>query len=384
MNPRLTQWQIITRDHWLLFSLTLLPVMLSAIIWATFAAGLARNLPVGIVDMSHTPLSHSLINQIDASPTLSVTRRYASLSDAAHDLKTAQIYAYVVLPYDLERNIRRARSPKISVFYNSQFILVAKQISSAMQKIITTFNVQVAAMQSLAHGEQTVTQALSQALPIRSQITALFNSNTNYTQFLVSAIVPAIWQIIMVTGTVLALTANYRLQHVTSLKEWIGPHPARWLLRTLWPYSIVFLLQGILFLVWFYHGLSWPMHGTYGALILAQIMTVLCCMCMGTLIYFLTLDAARAMSFAAVFTAPSFAFMGVTFPASDMNIFARAWRAILPVSHYISAQIAQSSYGASLGATLRILAPLSAYGLIFILAVIVIRVRQRKEVLCHY
>ena len=38
--------------------------------------------------------------------------------------------------------------------------------------------------------------------------------------------------------------------------------------------------------------------------------------------------------------------MGVTFPATDMTLPARIWRSLLPVSHYIDVQIAQTNYGA--------------------------------------
>lgn len=83
------------------------------------------------------------------------------------------------------------------------------------------------------------------------------------------------------------------------------------------------------------------------ALTIAQLLTVISCIIMGCLFFFLTLDPARAMSFAGAFTAPSFAFMGITFPVTDMNTAAQVWRSLLPVSHYIEIQTAQSSYGVS-------------------------------------
>jgi ABC-2 type transport system permease protein len=87
------------------------------------------------------------------------------------------------------------------------------------------------------------------------------------------------------------------------------------------------------------------MEGSLLPILFAQLLTVLACLIMGAFFFFLTLDPARAMSFAGAFTAPSFAFMGVTFPASDMGFLASTWRSFLPVSHYIEAQISQVSYG---------------------------------------
>ncbi|QSA18410.1 ABC transporter permease, partial [Vibrio furnissii] len=65
-------------------------------------------------------------------------------------------------------------------------------------------------VKTLASGDQTTLSAMGRSVPVRTQITALFNKNTNYAQFLVSAIVPALWQIVVVVSTILILTANYR------------------------------------------------------------------------------------------------------------------------------------------------------------------------------
>ena len=85
--------------------------------------------------------------------------------------------------------------------------------------------------------------------------------------------------------------------------------------------------------------------GEVHLLLLGQGLTVLACLGLGSLLYLLTRDGARAFSLAAVLTAPGFAFMGVTFPASQMGELAQLWRALLPVSHYAELQLGQASLG---------------------------------------
>ena len=120
---------------------------------------------------------------------------------------------------------------------------------------------------------------------------------------------------------------------------------------------------GIAFSFWFYVLLDWPFNGSFVALTVAQLLTVISCIIMGCLFFFLTLDPARAMSFAGAFTAPSFAFMGITFPVTDMNTAAQVWRSLLPVSHYIEVQTAQSSYGVSSAQSLISLSSMLWYAL---------------------
>ncbi|EKO3367717.1 ABC transporter permease [Vibrio fluvialis] len=371
-----SQWQLLRHDHWLLACLTWVPILLAGSIWWIFSAGVVQNLPIGVVDLSHSQLSRQLVRELDATSTLSVTRQYQNVAQAKDDMVTSDIYAYVVIPYQFDKAIYRGEQPRVTTFYNSQYILVGRLINSAVVQAQGTLNAQIDVVKTLASGEQTTLSAMGRSVPVRTQITALFNKNTNYAQFLVSAIVPALWQIVVVVSTILILTANYREY---GLKAWLDDKPLLNLTRTLLPYYPMFVLQGAAFLIWFYSLLQWPMHGSFAVLIGAQMLTAIACMIMGAAFYFLTLDPARAMSFAGAFTAPSFAFMGITFPTSDMGSLAQAWRSLLPISHYIEVQVSQVSYGLSAAKSLSHLWPMVGYVLPLLLTLALIRKHQSKE-----
>ncbi|EKO3582661.1 ABC transporter permease [Vibrio metschnikovii] len=371
-----SQWQLLRHDHWLLSCLTWVPIALAALLWWIFSQGILHNLPIGVVDLSHSQLSRQMVRQLDATSTLSVTRHYQSASEAKQALISSDIYAYVVIPTQFDKSIYRGEQPQVSTFYNSQYILIGRLINSAVLQAQGTFNAQLDGARTLAKGDQTLLSALGQAVPVRTQVTPLFNKNNHYAQFLVSAAVPALWQIFIVVATILILTANYREY---GLQRWLAAHPFRNLSKTLAPYFVIFLLQGIGFLIWFYQAMQWPMHGRFSIIIVAQMVTILACMIMGCFFYFLTLDPARAMSFAGAFTAPSFAFMGVTFPASDMSSVALAWRSLLPISHYIEVQISQVNYGLNAQQSLQHLWPMLGYLLPLVITLVLINKHQSKE-----
>lgn len=338
----ISQWYVLGQDRWLLSSLTWLPILLALSIWWIFSQGIARDLPIAVVDFQHSSLSRKLINNIDATSALQVTRAYGDVLSAKNALVGNEIYAYIIIPKHFDRDIYLNTPPNVSVFYNSQFILVGKVINSAVLQAAGTFNVQVSAIKQLAKGNVTLKSAVSKSVTIQNQITPLFNKNSDYSQFLVSAIVPALWQISIVVSCVLLLAANHRLYGVHSL---LIKQPLANLVRITAFYMPFFLVQGLAFLFCFYVLLQWPMNGSFLTLFIIQFVTMVACVIMGCLFYFLTLDAARSMSLAGAFTAPSFAFMGVTFPTSDMGVAAQIWRSLLPISHYIEAQIDQVSYG---------------------------------------
>jgi ABC-2 type transport system permease protein len=370
------QWQLFYRDKWLFSCLTWVPILLALSIWAIFFHGTARDLPIGVVDLSHSQLSRTISRQLDASATLAVNDNYSDVSQAKNALISGDIYAYVVIPGQFDRDIYRGQSPQISAFYNSQYILVGKLVSSAIISAVGTANAQIEVLGSLSDGNTTTQSAVGRALTIRTQITPLFNKNTNYTQFLVSAIIPALWQIFIVAGTILIITANAANKGAASGATRLSVGQV---MTTLSFYIPLFLLQGALFLLWFYVGFDWPMNGSFVALLFAQFVTCIACMIMGAFFYFLTHDAARAISVAGAFTAPSFAFMGITFPVTDMNTAALIWRSLLPISHYIEVQVSQVSYGVSWIVALTQLLPMLGYLLPLFLTYLLITKRRNSS-----
>ena len=375
-QEKVSQWHIVRSDKWLLSSLTWIPVLLAVSIWWIFSQGIARDLPIGIVNLEQSKLSRTFVRELNATSSLNVSHSFSNVSEAKNHLISNDIYAYVVIPNNFDRDLYLNLAPQISVFYNSQYILIGKLIKSAVLQAHGTFNAQVGSVKQLAKGNTTTQTAAGKTVIIRNQITPLFNRNANYAQFLITAIIPALWQISIVVTTILALTANHRIY---GLENMIGTRPVRSLISIGLFYLPWFIFLGYCFLVWFYQGLGFPIEGGLLPLIYAQVLTAIACMIMAAFFFFLTLDPARAMSFAGAFTAPSFAFMGVTFPVTDMNSIAAFWRNLMPVSHYIEAQIGTVSYNVTSWETIRHITPsMMWYLLPFILCLFLIKKHLTK------
>ena len=358
------EWRILGKDPWLFGLVTWLPPLLFFLIWLIMSAGIARNLPVGVVDLDNSSLSRALIRHYDATSALNTDTGFTDLLQGGAALRAGRIYALVVLPADLEKMTRLGRTVQVSAFVNSQFLLIARIINSALLQAHTSFTTKVEIAQNLGRGSMVVDLAVSRALPITTQITPLFNGGGNYAQFLVAAILPAVWQILMVAATVLALSGEQQRQ---GLQVWLGAAPLRALLAKLLVLATLFSLHGLLFLWFMFILLDWPMHGNWTLLLLAQAMTVAASIAAASLFFFLTQDAARGLSLAAAYTAPGLAFMGVTFPVSDMPLGAQVWRSLLPISHYIEIQLAQVNSGAPLSLAMPQLLHLCFFFPIFLL-----------------
>ncbi len=350
MNQTLTS--VVTReirelihDPWLLSLVTWIPVLLYVLLWSIFARGIATDLPIGVVDLDQSKTSRSLLSNYNASPSLAIVNQYDNVNVGVDALQAGHIYGLIFIPEDLEKKTLLGRPPQITAFVNTQFLLIGKIVNSALLSSQGTFTAKVEVMKNLASGPPVISSALSKATVINTQITPLFNNNTNYAQFLLSAILPAIWQILIVAATVLFFAAEDRRD---GLYTWLDKSPSKAIAAKLLSLLLLFQLHGFLILWAMYILLGWPMHGSWQVLILAQFLTICASLSTGTLLYFLTCDAARGLSLAAAYTAPGLAFMGVTFPVTDMTLPAKVWRSFLPISHYIEIQFNQVNYGGSI------------------------------------
>ena len=118
-------------DPWQLALISYIPLLSIIGLWLLFSAGLPRQLPVAVVDLDNSQVSRSLARQLQANPVTKPVS-YSELSSAEAAMKQGEVYALLVLPYGLNRDLLTAKTPIIDIRYNSQFLLVGKLLSSQL------------------------------------------------------------------------------------------------------------------------------------------------------------------------------------------------------------------------------------------------------------
>jgi ABC-2 type transport system permease protein len=190
---------------------------------------------------------------------------------------------------------------------------------------------------------------------------------------LVSALLPSIWQIFIVIVTVISfgtLVKEKKDKDFFNTKYIFSK-----ILGKLFPYTIAFMILGVGYIFYIYGVKNWYFAGSFGITFFAMFLTIVGYQAVALGLFVTGFDYARSLSLGAVYTAPAFAFLGVTFPASNMNQFASFWRDILPVSHFIEIQISQANYGAPVWYEVTNLTHLFLFWLVFV--PVVIRFKKR-------
>ena len=330
----------IRKDRWLFALLFWLPPVLSLFMLLIFSAGQPLDLPVGVVDLDQSSLSRKIVRYLDASPALNISRHYSSIAEGKADISDAGIYALVVIPANLSRDVMRAEAPSISVFFNAQYLLIAKAIRSALIEIEATLAVELDVGRTLVR-TPVIKAALAISMPVRAQISALYNLNMNYATFLVPALLAALFQLLIICVTILSLGRKDKQNQSSGAADLAIQLGSRSFL-----YTCVFSIHILVSLAFLYGTLDWPHQLSLGGLLPLVILFVIACQLLGAFFYVLTFDLVRSLSLAGAFSAPAFAFLGVTFPASDMTVFAQFWRDLMPAAHYLNGFLNQVSYAA--------------------------------------
>ncbi len=365
----------INNSWYKLFLITVLPIISFILIIAIFRTGVIRDLPIVVVDNDKSKLSHMLLTNIEASPTMQILAMPNSTKEAIDLVKSTKAYAIIVIPNHFLKNTLLGKQPQVTAMLNTQYILIGKILTSVLTSTVMESSAQVEYVKNLVD-IQNPEATIHSIAPIGLQITPFFNMYQNYFYFLVSSLLPAIWQIFIVIATLVSIGVIFK-----SKKEKIFFKETKYvgarLMGLMLPYTIAFVLLGTGYL--FYIFSMWEFQGSFTILLFGMFLTVVAYQVIALLIFATGFDYARSLSLGAVYTAPAFAFLGITFPIYNMNTFALFWRDILPVSHYIQLQLSQANYGANIFLEIDKLLTLFAFWLLFIPVVLLFKKKLKKE-----
>ena len=338
----LQELQEIKSSYYKLFLVTLLPLISVAILVAIFFRGVAFDLPIVVVDKDRSDLSRHLLHGVDATSTLSIAYRVNDTKEALSLIQRSKAYALVEVPQGFKRDILLQKQPKVTIMLNTQYILTGKIIKAALMESIMSASGEIEYLKNLVTTQNSY-ESINAITPIGLQVTPFFNTYKNYSYFLLSALLPSIWQIFIVIATIVSFGTLFKEKRAEAFFK-DGDIEMKIVGKAL-PYTIIYTLLGIAFLAFLYGSEGWVFQGSWAVMLCSIFITVVAYQAIALFLFVTGFDYARSLSLGAVYTAPAFAFLGVTFPANSMNSFALLWRDLLPIAHYMEIQISQANYG---------------------------------------
>jgi ABC-2 type transport system permease protein len=334
------------------------PLFAFVVLTAVFSHPVIRGLGVVVVDEDRSDTSRAFVQQVAASPGLSIVERAGDLASAARAIRAGDAIAAVYIPADFERDLRAARRPQVVAFYNQQFLTAAGIASSGLSDSLA------AAAGSAAPSARAAPDAPRIGALVAESI-VLVNPQRNYAQFLLRALLPMVVHVVIALAAGYAVGSEFRRR---SMRAWLacaGGNPIVALVGKLAPLfgiffvimlSVALILEGLL-------GISFkgdvPMMVAAGSLLIVSYLAV------GALLQLLVRDLATGLGITGLVVSPAFGFAGVGFPVFGMNAFAFVWGAILPIRWYMAVLLGQAARGLPLADSARPFAVLAALAVLY-------------------
>ena len=328
------EWMRLRADPWDFAMLTSIPIALYLMTWWIFSAGVARDLPLVVLDLDHSVMSRSLIRMLDESPGLKVVRVANSESEALHLVRSRDAFGIVSIPADLQKTLQAGAGTKVQWAYNAQFASHTGSMTRDVRAVVSTLSAGIE-LQARGRRGAAMVQAREQYEPVRIRTAALFNENGSYIPSLALPVAISLMHIFVALAAVTGIGREFRAATVT---EWMAAADGRlgvaMLGKLLIPFG-AFVLHWVMLVLLFGLVLGWPISGSPTAMFLGTALFISAYLAMGAFIVAFTSSLRSALSACAFVTAPAFAFAGQGFPMLAMPLGARIWADALPLTHYL-------------------------------------------------
>ena len=179
-----------------------------------YAPNVVREVPVAVVDHSHSELSRQYIRLLDATPDVAIAHRAQDMMEAKGLMQSAQVYGVLYLPHDFEERLLRGE-PSVYPFYavTDAFLYYEAmeranlEVMEAIDGDYRTLLIEFLSLGSLA--------AVATQSPVTVVGTALYNPIEGYGVYLIpSVLMIIIFQTLMM---LVAMRAGGDRQHGTLL-----------------------------------------------------------------------------------------------------------------------------------------------------------------------
>ena len=311
----------------------IIPIVSYIYFTTMFSSGLPSNLPVAVVDNDNTSFSRNLIRQMDAMQMTHIAMHLNNFYEAEREMKKGNIYAFVIIPNDLQADVLAGRQPELLFYYNNAYFVPGGLLFKDLSLMSSMASASVGLTSGLAKGK-TYEELKGQLQPIVVDAHMIGNPYINYSVYLSNVLIPGVLQLMILLVCCFAI--GIELKEKTS-REWMhvaGNSITKALMGKLFPYTVIFTTLVIFQNVILFRILGFPLHNNIAMMLFASVLFVLATQAISVFMIGMLPVSRNAMSFSAVFGILGISYSGFTFPVEQMPIAVQAMAQFFPMHHF--------------------------------------------------
>lgn len=317
-----------------IFAVLIFPILTILFFGSLFREGIPTKMPIAIVDLDNTAISRKVSRNIDVTPLSRVTAYLQSETEAMSQLRSGDIYGFVVLPRNFQSDILSSKQPVVSYYYHNGLLIAGGLMQNDLTLILHTLSagINIQKREAMGQPEEFV---MSQVQPIQVSTHQLFNPTANYSVYISTIVLPIMLQLFILMITVYAI--GIEIKERTS-REWLklsDKSIAIALTGKLLPYTIVFFIVMMFQNFMLYKVMQIPVHTGIGWLMASSFLFVLAYQAIGVFCIGLLPLMRHSLNLAAFYGILALTLCGFSFPIESMPPVFQYWAAGFPVRHFM-------------------------------------------------
>ena len=185
------------KDEGVLIFFILVPLLYPLAYSWIYTNEVVREVPVAVVDMSHSSLSRQFIRQFDASPDAKVAYHCNNLDDARELIGRQAVSGVLYFPENFQNNINRMEQSHVSIYCDMSFMLYYKAIFQTATAVAGELNSEI---QIERAGNWTDHENQITTKPLDFDEVPIFNTTGGYGNFIIPAVLILIIQQTLLLG----------------------------------------------------------------------------------------------------------------------------------------------------------------------------------------
>ena len=202
------------KDEGALLFVILLPLAYPLLYSWIYNNEVVREVPVAVVDNSHSQMSREFVRHVDASPDVRVAAWSNNLEEASRLVARQEVYGIILLPEDFDRQLGRMQQAHVSVYCNMGLMLTYKAIFQTCSAVAADMNSHI---QIALSGNPTTREDQLTTHPMQVSDVPIFNNTGGYGNFILPGVLVLIIQQVMLLGIGIAYGTSYEKRRFARL-----------------------------------------------------------------------------------------------------------------------------------------------------------------------
>lgn len=187
----------ICKDEGVIIFFIFVPLLYPLLYSWIYTNEVVREVPVAVVDLSHSEMSREFIRRLNASPDTKVACYSNSLDEAKAVIGRQEAFGVIYLPRDFQTNVMRMEQSRVSVFCDMSFMLYYKAIFQTATAVAAEMNSKILIERA---GNWTAREDEITAKPLDVEEVQAFNSTGGYGNFIIPGVLMLIIQQTLLLG----------------------------------------------------------------------------------------------------------------------------------------------------------------------------------------